>query len=148
MNAQEIAIKSVEKFGSQRKAALRSGVSQAAISDIISGKITDVKTSTITKLKNSLKQKVEQNKLEGKASLAGIEKEFSINATNFNRQQQTIFSEEFNSNPRIKEFNISFELAAIKIVCFPDIQIEDIKAYLSKLDIDIISYSEFFRLEK
>ena len=60
MNAQEIAKKSVEKFGSQRKAALRSGVSQAAISDIISGKISDVKTSTITKLKNSLKQKVEQ----------------------------------------------------------------------------------------
>ena len=60
MNAQEIAIKSVEKFGSQRKAALRSGVSQAAISDIISGKITDVKTSTIAKLKNSLKQKTEQ----------------------------------------------------------------------------------------
>lgn len=99
-------------------------------------------------LSHELKQKVDQNKLEGKASLAGIEKEFSIIATNFSKQQQTIFSEEFNSNPRIKEFNISFELAAIKIVCFPDIQIEDIKAYLSKLDIDIISYSEFFRLEK
>lgn len=60
MNARDLAIKSVEKFGSQRKAAIQCGLSQAAISDIISGKITDVKTSTIEKLKNSLKQKVEQ----------------------------------------------------------------------------------------
>jgi len=57
MNARELALKSVEKFGSQRKAALNCGLSQAAISDIINGKIVDVKTSTIEKLKNCLKQK-------------------------------------------------------------------------------------------
>lgn len=57
MNARELALKSVEKFGSQRKAALNCGLSQAAISDIINGKIVDVKTSTIEKLKKLLKTK-------------------------------------------------------------------------------------------
>ena len=60
MNAQELAIKLVEKFGSQRKAASECGLSQAAISGFISGKVTDVKTSTIQSLKKALKQKTEQ----------------------------------------------------------------------------------------
>ncbi|TGI75204.1 hypothetical protein E5P38_22620 [Escherichia coli] len=60
MNAQEIATKLVERFGSQRKVANECGISQAQISYIVSGKTTDVKTSTITKLKNGLKQKAEQ----------------------------------------------------------------------------------------
>ena len=60
MNAQELSIKLVEKFGSQRKAANECGLSQAAISGFISGKVTDVKTSTIQSLKKGLKQKAEQ----------------------------------------------------------------------------------------
>ena len=57
MNAQEIAKKLVERFGSQRKVANYCGISQAQISYIINGKTTDVKTSTIEKLKKGLKQK-------------------------------------------------------------------------------------------
>ena len=72
MNAQEIAKKLVERFGSQRKVANECGISQAQISYIVSGlnqstlsliasgKTTDVKTSTIEKLKKGLKQKAEQ----------------------------------------------------------------------------------------
>lgn len=57
MNAQEIAIKLVERFGSQRKVAYLCGISQAQISYIISGKTTDVKTSTIEKLKKGLNKR-------------------------------------------------------------------------------------------
>jgi len=57
MNAQEIAKKLVERFGSQRKVANECGIPQAQISYIVSGKTTDVKTSTIEKLKKGLKQK-------------------------------------------------------------------------------------------
>ncbi len=57
MNAQEIAKKLVERFGSQRKVAYLCGISQAQISYIISGKTTDVKTSTIEKLKKGLNKR-------------------------------------------------------------------------------------------
>ena len=60
MNAQELALKVIGRFGGQNNAAKISGLNQSTLSLIASGKTTDVKTSTIEKLKKGLKQKAEQ----------------------------------------------------------------------------------------
>ena len=60
MNAQELALKVIGRFGGQNNAAKICGLNQATLSLIASGKTTDVKTSTIEKLKKGLKQKAEQ----------------------------------------------------------------------------------------
>ena len=57
MNAQELALKVIGRFGGQNNAAKICGLNQSTLSLIASSKTTDVKTSTIEKLKKGLKQK-------------------------------------------------------------------------------------------
>jgi len=57
MTYQEIAIKLVEKYGTQKSAADACGVSQPTISNLVNGKKTNVKADTAEKLKNGLKHR-------------------------------------------------------------------------------------------
>lgn len=94
-----------------------------------------------------IQSRMDQNKVQGRDILDGIETVFAVTINLENAQSIQTLSNQLSVDETISSFNISADGKQLQAICKARVQIEDLKAYIAGVNGEIIQYTQFYRLK-